>query len=305
MTPVIEIENLHYWYRSDFLVKRFDALRGIDLSVSEGECFGFVGHNGAGKTTTIKCLLNLVQPKRGAVRLFGMPSTKTNARAAVGYLPEQPYFYDHLTVREMLEFYAVLAGVEAREITSRIDSLTERLGLGEKRAARMRSLSKGLMQRVAMAQAIVAAPKLLILDEPFSGLDPLGRKEFRDLIAELKSQGTTIFMSSHVLSDVEMICDRVSIAVKGALKGIYATREIPGLTGGHYEIVLDILTPDALRDLQIETERQGQSTTLRFNNRDEALRMLRHCLEKGYAVEKYEFEHGDLEDLFIHVTSAQ
>lgn len=223
---ILEINNISYVYRGDWLINKIQALKNISLEVFGGEAFGFLGHNGAGKTTSIKCILNLIRPSSGEIKLFGENSRRTSCRQMIGYLPEQPYFYDHLSVEETLAFYAQLSGLGARNLSRSVTETLEKVGLTSRRKQAMRSLSKGLTQRVALAQAIVARPKLLILDEPFSGLDPVGRKQFRQILLELKAQGCTLFMSSHILSDVEQICDRASVLVQGELKGVVNVKDL-------------------------------------------------------------------------------
>lgn len=234
----LSITDLEYSYRSDWLQKQVRALKGVSVDVFAGEAFGFLGHNGAGKTTTIKCIIGLVRPSAGSISIFGIPARDLNSRQLVGYVPEQPYFYDYLTVQETMELYGRLRGVAKEQLGREVSDALARLKMTDRKHSKIRSLSKGLMQRVAMAQAILGNPKLLILDEPFSGLDPIGRKEFRDLIFELKSEGKTIFMSSHILSDVEFICDRASIMVQGELKGIYNLKEISSRADGGFELCI-------------------------------------------------------------------
>ncbi len=227
---ILEIKNLSYIYRGDWLISKIRALKDVSLEVYGGEAFGFLGANGAGKTTTIKCVLNIIRPSAGEIKLFGQDSKLTHCRSQVGYLPEQPYFYDHLSVEETLRFFAILAGIARNKVSAQVDETLESVRLTARRKSRMRELSKGLTQRVALAQAIIAKPKLLILDEPFSGLDPLGRKHFRELLLKLKSEGCALFMSSHILSDVEQICDRASVMVQGELKGIVRINELSAAT---------------------------------------------------------------------------
>lgn len=231
-TPkILEIKNLSYVYRGDWLLSKVRALKDVSLDVLSGEAFGFLGQNGAGKTTAIKCILNLIRPSSGEIKIFGESSKNTAARRSIGYLPEQPYFYDHLSVEETVSFYARLSGVAPNDLAQAVAEVLDLVQIGSRRAHRMRSLSKGLTQRVALAQALVAKPNLLILDEPFSGLDPLGRRQFRELLLALKAQGCTLFMSSHILSDVEQICDRASVLVQGELKGVVSMKELAAGSG--------------------------------------------------------------------------
>lgn len=308
---ILDISDLAYSYLSDFAVKRFDALKGISLQVGAGESFGFLGHNGAGKTTTIKCILSLIKPTRGTVSIFGKPSSNVEQRRLIGYLPEQPYFYDHLTVREILEMYGQLYGMSRAELPGAIDTVLGTVKLTAKVNTRMRSLSKGLMQRVALAQAIIADPKLLILDEPFSGLDPIGRREFRDIFAALKARGTTIFMCSHILSDVEFLCDRVSIMAHGELKGVFNLRELANHLPGSFEVVLregsnveSALIAQADSVERAADARQG-FIKLHFKERAAAQQALARALQAGASVDSYNFVQGSLEDLFVKLVKFE
>lgn len=215
----LEISGAAYAYREEWTGKSIRALEPLNLKIKVGECFGYLGHNGAGKTTTIKCILGLITPTHGVIKIFGENSKSPHSRSSIGYVPEHPYFYDHLTVEELLTFYGRLSGI-GHSLQERIDQGLSRLGLLERKRAKMRTLSKGLTQKVAIVQALLHDPKLIILDEPFSGLDPIGRREVRRVILEEKEKGKTIFMCSHVLSDVELLCDRASVLSKGRLKGI-------------------------------------------------------------------------------------
>jgi ABC-2 type transport system ATP-binding protein len=215
--PAIEIDGLTKDYTVGFMRKqRVRALDGVSLTVQPGEIFGFLGGNGAGKTTTIKILMRLMFPTSGTARIAGRPIDDVAMHARVGYLPEQPYFYDYLTAREFLEYCAQLFGVPARQRRARAEALLARVHLDERAWNRqMRRFSKGMLQRVGLAQALVNDPEVVLLDEPMSGLDPIGRRQVRDLIAGLRAQGTTVFFSSHIIADIEVLCDRVAILQSG------------------------------------------------------------------------------------------
>ena len=195
----------------------FVALDGLSLTVGRGEIFGFLGPNGAGKTTTLKILLGLVRQTGGRALLLGQPAGDVETRRRIGFLPESPYFYDYLTAEEFLGFYGQLAGLGRAVITRRVSELLSLVGLPEARTRQLRKFSKGMLQRIGLAQALIHDPDLVILDEPMTGLDPVGRKQVRDLILSLRDRGKTIFFSTHILHDVEMICDRVGIVIKGRL----------------------------------------------------------------------------------------
>ena len=307
MIPAIEIRDLSYSYRSDWLFSRISGLKGLSLEVAQGESFGFLGHNGAGKTTTIKCLLGLIRPRTGSIRIFGTDSREIGARRSVGYLPEQPYFYDHLTVREIMELYAALAGVPSAERSESIERALSLTGISSRSKAPLRSLSKGLTQRLAMAQAIVHRPRLLILDEPFSGLDPVGRKEFADLLSHLKESGTTIFMSSHILKDVEFLCGRVSILKDGVLKGVFHLDQLPAITKGQYELSLQL--HDKVQELLSKAGglavTRGRLVRLTFQSRGEAETALKAAIDLGINIESFQFIHGGLEELFLRLVREE
>lgn len=301
----ISIEQLEYFYRHQWTGKKIRALSPFSLQISEGECFGFLGHNGAGKTTTIKALLGLIRPSAGNIKLFNLSSLDTDSRKSVGYVPEQPYFYDHLTVEEIIGMYAGLSGVGSNQKKEVIKNSLEKLNIWDRRKSPMRSLSKGLTQRVAVAQAICHRPKLLVLDEPFSGLDPLGRKELRDIFSEIQKSGTTIFMSSHILSDVESLCSRVSIMVKGELKGIFNLQEQVLSKSSGFEITFQIPESvstscnELVKTLGGKQLSHPNSLRILFDNRAQAEAALKNAGSLGLTLERFETVHQSLEDLFV------
>ncbi len=216
--PIVKVEGVVKDFWPGFGLRRKRVLHGISFTVREGEIFGFVGPNGAGKTTTLKVLMGLIRATKGRASILDSDVAETAFRRHVGFLPENPYFYDFLTGREILGFYAKLSGVPAASLRQRVETLLEWVGLSHAADARLRSYSKGMLQRVGIAQALVHDPDVVFLDEPMSGLDPIGRKEIRDLILRLRSEGKTVFMNTHILSDVEMLCDRVAIIVRGRIQ---------------------------------------------------------------------------------------
>ncbi len=214
---VITLKHLHKTYRKG-LSKKIAAVKDLSFEVKRGEIFGFVGPNGAGKSTTIKILMGLIFADRGEAKLFGVPCQNPEARSKVGFVPEHPVLYDHLSGEEFLWFAGALYGLPKKSIKERTEELLELVGLKEARKIKLRYYSKGMQQRLVIAQALISDPELIIMDEPLSGLDPIGRMEIMDLIKELKKQGKTVFFSSHILHDVETVCNRVALIIKGGLK---------------------------------------------------------------------------------------
>jgi len=215
---VVNIQDVTKDFRPGFGLRTKRVLHGITFSVKQGEIFGFVGPNGAGKTTTLKVLMGLIRATSGHATILGHAVGESDFRHHIGFLPENPYFYDHLTGREILHFYAKLCGVPAAKRGERVDMLLDWVGLSHAGDARLRTYSKGMLQRTGIAQALVHDPSVVFLDEPMSGLDPIGRKEIRDLIIRLQGEGKTVFMNTHILPDVEMVCDRVAIIVQGRIR---------------------------------------------------------------------------------------
>lgn len=296
----LSVSSLFYSYKPSWGFKKVEALHDINFDIQSGEAFGFLGHNGAGKTTTIKSILGLIKPSAGAINILGQPNCVDN-RQFVGYLPEQPYFYDHLSVEELIKFYGTLYGLSGTKLNQAAFNAIKTVGMDSKKHSRMRSLSKGLTQRVALAQAIMNKPKLLILDEPFSGLDPIGRKEFRDIMVSLKNEGTSILICSHILSDVEFLCDRVSIMSHGKIKGIYKVSDIPSIVPGSYKLVIDRESVDFenAKSISDSATLENSSLVLTFKDQELALIALKRVLDGGGIIRSYGFIQGNLEDLFI------
>jgi ABC-2 type transport system ATP-binding protein len=236
--PAIEILGLEKTYMVGFWRKRPKcALSPLQLTVEDGEIFGFLGPNGAGKTTTLKLLMGLVFPTAGTARILGREWTDPSVKAQIGFLPEQPYFYDYLTAHELLEYYGQLSGVPAKQRKPRVEQVLQQVGLRDVQGAQLRKFSKGMLQRVGIAQAILHNPRLVFFDEPMSGLDPMGRREVRDLMEQLKHEGKTVFFSTHILSDAEALCDRVAIIHKGELRGVGAIEDLTSSVQGKVEVI--------------------------------------------------------------------
>jgi ABC-2 type transport system ATP-binding protein len=224
----IEVRDLVKTYRTPFRRRKVEALRGVSFSVERGRVFGFLGPNGAGKTTTIRILMGLIRATSGTCTIMGHPLPSQAARSRVGFLPEQPYFYDYLTVAELLDLAGRLFGLDAATRKRRGDELIAKVGLDRARNQSLKKFSKGMMQRAGLAQALMNDPDVVVLDEPTSGLDPVGRKEVRELILELRDAGKTVFFSSHILSDVETIADEIAIVARGQIQSQGTPRELVG-----------------------------------------------------------------------------
>jgi ABC-2 type transport system ATP-binding protein len=275
----IEILGLEKTYMVGFWRKRPKrALQPLHLSVTEGEIFGFLGPNGAGKTTTLKMLMGLVFPTGGSAKILGHDWTDAEVKAQIGFLPEQPYFYDYLTAHELLNYYAQLSGVPAKERKRRIDEVLVRVGLTEVQGVQLRKFSKGMLQRVGIAQAILHDPKLVFFDEPMSGLDPVGRREVRDLMAQLKQDGKTVFFSTHILSDAEALCDRVAVINRGELRGVGAIHELTETVQGKVEVIWQgSQVPASMKALGAECMVSGDTVraTVAENQQDAMIDALR------------------------------
>jgi ABC-2 type transport system ATP-binding protein len=247
MPPAIHIEELTKDYAIGFWRKRpYRALDRLSLDVHPGEVFGFLGPNGAGKTTTLKLLMQLIFPTSGRAEILGQPVGHVATRRRIGYLPENPYFYDNLTAEELLDYFAQLFGYDAAERKKRVTALLDRVGIGAERRLQLRKFSKGMVQRIGIAQALINDPDVIFLDEPMSGLDPLGRRDVRNLILELRDHGRTVFFSSHILSDAESLCSRVAIVAGGRLAAAGKLSDMLAFEVRGWELVISDGTPDVL-----------------------------------------------------------
>ncbi len=234
----IEINGLEKTYTVGFLRKKErQALKPFQLAVESGEIFGYLGPNGAGKTTTLKILMGLIFPTAGSAKILDFDMWDMRVKAQIGFLPEQPYFYDYLTAGELLDYLAQLSGVPARDRKRKIDEMLARVGMSGAKNLQLRKFSKGMLQRVGIAQAIVHDPKIVFLDEPMSGLDPIGRREVADLIRGLKDEGKTVFFSTHILSDAEALCDRVAVIHEGMLRGVGVVADLVSKVQGKSEVI--------------------------------------------------------------------
>lgn len=299
---ILRVEGLAKTFRKPFTRKRVEAVRGIRFDVHRGEIFGFLGPNGAGKTTTIKMLTGLIAPTAGAAWLFEHPVPSPEAMRRVGFLPENPYVYPYLTPREFVTLCGDLSGVSAPALRSRVMQVLDRVGVGYAIDRPVRSLSKGMLQRVGLAAALVHDPELLLLDEPMSGLDPVGRKEVRDIIVEERKAGRTVFFSSHILSDVEVLCDRVCILRRGEVVVSGTIDDLLRNEERRSEVTLvdvDAALAEAVAPLVAGSRVLGQRLVL--DVRGEA--MLRDVLERALAakarVESVVPKRETLEDVFV------
>src|SRR5262249_47372818 len=235
--PAIEILGLEKTYSVGFWRKRPKcALRPLHLTVEQGEVFGFLGPNGAGKTTTLKMLMGLVFPSGGSARILGMDVNDPRVKAQIGFLPEQPYFYDYLTAHELLNYYGQLSGVPAKDRKRRVEEVLVQVGLTDVKGVQLRKFSKGMLQRAGIAQAILHDPKVVSFDGAVSGLEPMGRRDVRDLMVLLKHRGKTVFFSTRILSDAEALCDRVAIIHKGEVRRVGAVADLPAGVAGKIEV---------------------------------------------------------------------
>ena len=303
MAYALRIENLHKSFSTGFIPKKKEILKGISLDVAEGEIFGYLGPNGAGKTTTIKCVLGLIFPDAGTVEIFGKPHLAPKAREHVGFLPENPYFYDYLTAREFLAFYADLFLLGKAEKEERIASLLRLVGLEKAAGLQLRKFSRGMLQRVGLAQALINDPSLVILDEPLGGLDPLGRKEIRDIIVRFKREGKTIFLSSHILQDIEMICDRVAIIVGGRIVREGALRDLVSEKVLFTEVTVSGIAAEAFGGLGESLSVQGDRVLLKVFEEakvDEVLDLVRD--RRGRLV-SLSPRTETLEDIFVETVT--
>jgi ABC-2 type transport system ATP-binding protein len=301
LTPV-RVDRLEKTFRQGFFMKRVEAVRGISFAVEEGEIFGFLGPNGAGKTTTIKMLTGLIRATGGTAFVFGESVPSPEAMSRVGFLPENPYIYPYLTPREFVELSARLSGLRGADLGRRVAASLERTGIAYAADRQVRRLSKGMLQRTGLAAAMVADPDLLLLDEPMSGLDPVGRKEVRDLIVEEKKRGKTIFFSTHILSDVETLCDRVVILRKGEVVVSGKVRDLLRAEARHIEVTLADASENLARELTgdgIVSHRVGEHLVLDVQGDANIPKVLAAALAAGARVIEVTPPRETLEDLFM------
>ncbi len=309
---VVDINGLTKDYETGFLKKKkVRALDHLSLQVYSGEIFGFLGPNGAGKTTTLKLLMGLIYPTDGSASILGNPIDDVNTRSRVGYLPENPYFYDYLSGRELLYYTAALFGLEEDDAQSRADELLQSVGLDDDRADRqLRKYSKGMLQRIGIAQALINDPEIVFMDEPMSGLDPIGRREIRDLLLSLREKKKTLFFSSHILSDVEALCDRIAILAHGRLLRSGTVHEMTEDEGASLEVVAMGINTDQLSAMaksiasieSVAATANGVQMVLSDEGAvEETVRLIHECRGKIVSINP---RRRSLEDMFSSGTEA-
>ena len=307
-TLALQTEHLAKTYVLGFFRKKIQAVRDVSIEVKQGQIFGLLGPNGAGKTTTLKVCMGLVRPTRGSVRVLGHKVGNIKAKQRLGYLPETPYFYDYLTGRELLVFMAKLFDLGRRQAHKRADELLEQVGLTPSADLALRRYSKGMLQRVGLAQALINDPELVILDEPLTGLDPLGRKDLRKIIVQLRAAGKTVVLSSHILSDVEMLADQVAIVVKGRMVSSGPLHELLNAKIVSTEVVLADHTPPLMAALEEQGHRgteKGKKLQVVIQGDDPVDPVLKLAYEHDARVLSVSPRKESLEDVVIDQVKAE
>jgi len=313
MAAAIETEKLRVVYSPGLLKRKKVGLAGLDLRVDENELVGYLGENGSGKTTTIKALVGLIPPSGGSARIFGLDVRAPRARRALGYMPENPYFYEHLSGLETLDFYGRLLGVGRAERRARAGELLDRFGLAHAARERVRGYSKGMVQRLGLAQAVLARPRLAILDEPMTGLDPVGRFDVRQAIAEMREGGTTVFFSSHILADVEAICDRVVMLHRGRVVAQGRLEDLLSQRTKAVELAARGVTAAGVRGVGAEGElaacrrvrEEGKRLYLTAPDEEAANRLVEAIRRAGGSLELFAPARESLEEHFFRVREAE
>ena len=305
---VVRLEGIVKDFRPGFGLRTKRVLHGLSFQVPAGEIFGFVGPNGAGKTTTLKVLMGLVRPTAGSASILGCNVRTTESRRHVGFLPENPYFHDVLSGRELLHFHAKLAGVSRAARAKRVDLLLDWVGLRAAADTRLGTYSKGMQQRIGIAQALVHDPQVIFLDEPMSGLDPIGRKEIRDLILRLRSEGKTVFMNTHILSDVELLCDRVAILVGGKIRYQGAPHELLDESSRETEVVASRVGPETVVALEERcgARLRGHGDKVEIRAPEKAVReLLAMLLATGAEIISVTPQRESLEQIFLSAVEGR
>jgi len=311
MMSVIEVRSLSKYYRQHFWTPKRKVLDEVSFKVEPGEIFGFLGPNGSGKSTTIKILLGVIYASSGEASLFEKPIGNREVKGRLGFLPENPYFYEHLSARKFLEFHGRLWGLSFSQLRKRIPEVLELTGMRGTDEMQLRGFSKGMLQRIGLAQAILHDPDLVILDEPMTGLDPVGRKEVRDLMLELRSRGKTVFFSTHILSDVESICDRVAILNRGKLLSCGMLNDLISVDTNYVDMVWKSDSSgieDWFRSLGEEPILQSESIYVKVRRKESESqsafearvdRLVQETLEKGACLRALSPKNESLEEIFM------
>ena len=301
MQTALLLEDIHKSFKIGFIPKTRKILKGISLTVESGQIFGYLGPNGAGKTTTIKCLLGLIFPDRGRIEIFGRSHLTPRSREAVGFLPENPYFYDYLSAEEFLEFYGQLFLIKKTERKHKVRSLLEIVGLEHSARLQLRKFSRGMLQRIGLAQALINDPQLVLLDEPLGGLDPLGRKEIRDIIVRLRDEGKTVFLSSHILQDIEMICDRVAVIVGGKILNQGKLQDLISEKILFTEVILSGLAESEMSDLGVLLPSRGATRFIKVFEEEKVDRLIELVRARHGKIHSLIPRTETLEDIFVRM----
>jgi ABC-2 type transport system ATP-binding protein len=299
MDKAIRLAGVRKAFRRHLSLGSIPVLHGISLEVAPGSVHGLLGPNGAGKTTTLRILLGLIRPDAGTVEIHGRPASDPASRSGLGFLPENPWFYDYLTGREFLDFSARLAGVAPGDRAAEVGRVIDRVGMKGRADTPLRRCSKGMVQRIGMAQALLGSPRILVLDEPMSGLDPIGRREFRDIILERRAAGCTVFFSSHILQDAEMICDRVTIMDKGQVAAEGDLASLLGRDIRFWEVTLQGVDPSALISRVEVLRTSGNEMIARVHTQEDLDILLRAAVDRGARIRSVTPCRDTLEDIFL------
>ena len=300
---VLRVEDVSKSFRGDMSFRSREVLHGVSFSVGVGEILGFLGPNGAGKTTTIKIILGLLRPDGGHVEIFGNPISDRSVMSHVGFLPETPYFFPHLSLREFLSFCGRMSGMHGGPLPGRIEQVAAMVGLQGSLGQRLKGFSKGMIQRAGLAQAILHDPELLILDEPFSGLDPLGRIMVRDILVDLRARGKTIFFSSHILPDMEVLCNRTCIIRDGRIVRTVSLDELIRMGGGAVEVTARGCSETCFEkiDRYIESKTiSGEEVFLVVGEQRNVREVIRHISASDAEIIRVASQHLSLENIFLN-----